>query len=174
MTALDNTPVNPNGFSPLNHKFSIKKAPHVNFFLQKINIPSLDLPPVNTGNPFVKRPEPGDHIEFGQLHLEFQIDEDFQNYLEIQGWLFSLGFPSTFQQYNDLATIPSYTGMGLKSDLSLMILNSSKAPNLEFIFRDAFPIRLSDMVLQTTLTDVQYLVGGASFAYMSYSVNRVT
>ena len=41
MTAIDNTPENRNFLSPLNFKFSIKKSPNMNFFLQKVNLPSI-------------------------------------------------------------------------------------------------------------------------------------
>ena len=57
MTAIDNTPSNKNFLSPLNFKFTIKKAPHVNFFIQKVNIPDLGLKPVVTSNPMVRSEE---------------------------------------------------------------------------------------------------------------------
>ena len=87
MAALENTPTNPNFLSPLNFKFSIKRAPHINFFTQKISIPSLNLPSYNSPNPFVKIPEPGEHIDYGDLELTFRVDENLKNYLEIHNWI---------------------------------------------------------------------------------------
>ena len=47
---LDQTPSNRNFLSPLNFKFTIKKAPHVNFFIQKVNVPQIILKPPIAGN----------------------------------------------------------------------------------------------------------------------------
>jgi hypothetical protein len=41
MSSIDNTPENKNFLSPLNFRFQIKKAPHVNFFVQSVNIPAI-------------------------------------------------------------------------------------------------------------------------------------
>ena len=46
MAALDKTPANKNFLNPLNFKFQIQRAPNVNFFIQKINIPSITLPEI--------------------------------------------------------------------------------------------------------------------------------
>jgi hypothetical protein len=74
MTAIDNTPANRNFLSPLNFKFQIKKAPHVNFFIQKVNIPSVAIPSPQPNNPFVKTPIPGEHVNFGDLTITFKVE----------------------------------------------------------------------------------------------------
>ena len=56
MTAVDNTPSNKNFLSPLNFKFAIKRSPHVNFFIQKVNIPDIKLNPTVYPNPMVNIP----------------------------------------------------------------------------------------------------------------------
>ena len=83
MTAVDNTPANKNFLSPLNFRFQIKKAPNVNFFVQKVNIPEIAVRAPDVMNPFVKIPYPGDHLEYGIFNISFKVDEDLQNYLEI-------------------------------------------------------------------------------------------
>jgi hypothetical protein len=40
MTAIDDNPANRNFLSPINFKFRIKKAPNLNFFVQKISVPA--------------------------------------------------------------------------------------------------------------------------------------
>ena len=77
---LDQTPSNRNFLSPLNFKFTIKKAPHVNFFIQKVNVPQIILKPPIAGNPFTNIPYPGDHIDYSTLEITFKVDEDLQNY----------------------------------------------------------------------------------------------
>ena len=82
MTAIDSNPANKNFLSPISFKFMIKKAPHVNFFIQQVTVPRISLPSVETPNPFVSLPKPGDHIDFDTLSIKFKVDEDLQNYLK--------------------------------------------------------------------------------------------
>jgi hypothetical protein len=173
MSATDNTPENKNFLSPLNFRFQIKKAPHVNFFIQKVNIPSIQLPSPEPNNPFVKTPIPGDHLEFSELKISFKVDEDLQNYLEIHNWLRGLGKPENFLQYKELQDKPSYTGDGIYSDISVLILSSTKMPNYEITYIDSYPVFLSDLVFQTTDSDVNYITAEATFKYTHYQITNI-
>jgi hypothetical protein len=174
MTAIDSTPANKNFLSPLNFKFQIKKAPYVNFFIQKVNIPSIALPNIDTANPFVTLPYPGEHIRYGTLDISFKVDEDLQNYLEIHNWLVSLGKPENFDQYKQIQDIDPVTGNGIYSDISLHVLSSTKMPNYEITFIDAFPISLSDISFNTVDNDVNFIQASASFKYNYYKIIKTT
>ena len=47
-------------------------------------------------------PIPGDKISFGDFDLEFIVDEDFENYLEIHNWIRGLGYPKDVGEYQRL------------------------------------------------------------------------
>jgi hypothetical protein len=173
MSALDNTPVNKNFLSPLNFKFAIKRSPHLNFFVQKVNLPSIRLPDFETPNPFIPIPQFGTRLQYQDLSVTFKIDEDFQNYLEIHNWIRALGKPDNYDEYAEIAKIPEYTGEGIHSDLSLVVLNSAKAPNYEFTFRNAFPIYLSDLVFDSTYSDVDFITGTVTFRYIIFDIAQV-
>jgi hypothetical protein len=173
MAALENTPTNPNFLSPLNFKFSIKRAPHVNFFVQKINLPSISLPTIDTPTPFVKIPQPGEHLDYADLTLSFRVDENLQNYLEIHNWIRALGKPKDFSEYRALSQNPNYTGDGLRSDLTLMILSSSKNPNYEIVFTDAYPYDISELSFDTTKSDVEFIEATATFKYVLFEIKNV-
>lgn len=173
MSAIDNTPSNRNFLSPLNFKFQIKKAPHVNFFIQKVNIPSMSIPSPAPNNPFVKTPIPGEHINFGDLSITFKVDEELKNYLEIYNWLIALGKPENFEQYKAIQDKPITTGDGIYSDISLMILSSTKMPNYEITFVDAFPVDLSQLVFNTTDSDVNYIESSSTFKYTHYTITNI-
>ena len=173
MSAIDNTPENRNFLSPLNFKFTIKKAPHVNFFIQRINVPEISLKAVDTPTPFVKIPYPGDHIEYAPLSITFKVDEDLQNYFELYNWIVALGKPETFDQYLQIEKKPSWTGDGIYSDISVMILSSTKSPNYEMIYIDSHPVSLSGVTYNTTDNDVKYIEATASFRYTYFNINKV-
>jgi hypothetical protein len=173
MSAIDNTPTNKNFLSPLNFKFQIKKAPHVNFFIQKVNIPSITLAAPDYANPFTSVPNPGDHLKYGELSITFKVDEDLQNYLEIHNWMKALGKPENFDQYKNIQNIPVATGDGIYSDISVIALASTKQPNYEIVYQDAFPVTLSDVTFNTTDSSVNYIEASASFKYMVYDILKI-
>ncbi len=173
MSAIDNTPSNKNFLSPLNFKFSIKRAPHVNFFIQKVNVPAVNLPAVTFPNPMVNIPLPGEHLTYGDLEVTFKVDEDLQNYMEIHNWIKALGKPVDFAGFKNLVDKKEYTGEGIRSDISLIILSSTKSANYEIVFTDAHPINLSGLVFNTTDETVNYMEASATFKYIYYDINKV-
>lgn len=172
MSAVDNTPQNLNYLSQLNFKFLIKKAPHVNFFIQKVTLPRIFLKEINTGNPFVKIPNQGDHIDYGTLDISFIVDEKLQNYLEIHNWIRGLGFPHDFGEYKEIKTKPSWTGDSIYSDVTLSILSNIKTINYDITFIDAYPMLLSGFSFNTMDKDVKYLTATASFKYTYFDIGK--
>jgi len=173
MSAIANTPENKNFLSPLNFRFFIKRAPHVNFFIQKVNIPDMTLRAPIYPNPMVKIPIPGDHIDYSDLSITFKVDEDLQNYLEVHNWIKALGKPIDFEGYKELQNKGITTGEGIYSEVSLMILSSTKMANYEIIFSDAHPTSLSGMVVNTTDSDVNYVEATAVFKYAYYEIFNI-
>lgn len=172
MSTIDNRPENMNFLSPLNFKFQMKRSPNLNFFVQKINLPGLSLPNIDVNTPLVRIPYTGDHLLYDELTVEFKVDEDLGNYLEIHNWLRSLGKVS-FNEYKDIKTKLLYTGESLNSDISLTLLTSYKNPNFEIIFNDAFPISLSGLDFSSTSEDINYLEATATFKYLKYDIKKI-
>jgi hypothetical protein len=166
-------PLNHNYLSPLNFEFALKRAPHVQFFIQRVNIPGLRLEPPVFATPFVGVPEPGEHLTYDNLNISFKIDEDLLNYLEIHNWLKSLGKPKNFGEYKELSEQPQFIGQGLKSDISLIVMSNIKNPNYVVNFIDAFPMYLSSISFNTTDPDVTYLQADAIFKYTYYDIEVV-
>jgi hypothetical protein len=169
MTAINDVPINPNFLSPLNFQFSIKRAPNINFFIQKVNIPGLSLPVIEVVNPLIDIPFPGDHLNFEELNITFKVDEDLQNYLEIYNWIRALGRLNP-ADYHTLQFNETYLGQSIRSDISLNILTSLRNVNYEIIFIDAFPIKLSNLNFDTTAGDVSFIEASATFRYINYNI----
>ena len=172
MTAVDDVSLNRNFLSPLNFQFTLKRAPNVNFFLQKINIPSISLPKIDIPTQFVSIPTQYTHLEFGDMSLSFKVDEDLKNYMEIYNWIIDLGFPDNYRQRAVIDKEPTYTGNGVYSDISLIVLNSAKNPNYTITFQDAYPMSLGSLQFDSTYDDVDYMTVEASFAYTQYTIER--
>ena len=173
MTAISNTPENKNFLSPLNFKFFLKRAPHINFFVQKINIPDVSLKSTNFPTPLVDIPLHGEHLDYGTLQLTFKVDEDLQNYLEIHNWIKALGSPEDFEGYGKLEEAGVTSGEGVYSDISLMILSSSKTANYEINFVDCHPVALTGATFTTADSDVNYVTASATFKYTYYDILKI-
>ena len=168
-----NEPTNKNFLSPLGFGFSIKKLPTTNFFVTRAVIPGFSIGVVETTNPFVKIPIPGDKIQFGDLQVTFKIDEDMKNYIEIFNWIIALGFPENYGQYSNIKRKGKTTGEGIYSDASLTVLTSAMNPNIEFAFRNAFPYSITDVEFNTSSADVEYLEATVGFRYELFTITSI-
>jgi hypothetical protein len=173
MTALDNTPVNKNYLSPLNFNFELKRAPHVNFFVQSLNIPGFSFTAPLQQNPFSNIPQVGDRIRYEDLEVTFKVDEDLQNYFEIYNWIRSLGFPENFEEYAQIKALPITGGKAVRSDITVLISNAIKVPRWSVVFRECFPISMSRLNFQTTDTSVNYLSCTATFKYIFFDIAEI-
>jgi hypothetical protein len=171
-SAVSRTPKNRNYLNPLNFRFTIMRAPHVEFFIQTANVPGINLPAVDQPTPFVKIPRPGEHLDFEELRIGFKVDENLRNYEEIRKWMFALGKPTDFRQYAEIEEEPIWTGKGITSDVSLMILSGTKSPNYEVVFTDAWPTGLSDLRFESTDEDIPYIACDASFKYTVFEIKK--
>lgn len=173
MTALDHQPLNPNFLSPLGYKFQVKKCQHVNFFCQEVTVPGFALQPVRQGTTMVNIHHPGDHIDFEPLVINFKVDEDLMNYMEIYNWIRQLGFPHNHSEYADLAAIPKISGLGLRSEISVIIMSSDRNPKWEVIFHDAFPVNLGPLPFTSKAPDVNFISTTASFVYTTFQISSI-
>jgi hypothetical protein len=142
-----------NLLSPLNFSFKLKKAPNVEYLVQQISVPGLNLGTATSPTPFVRLTHPG-NITYDDLRITFKAGENLTSYLEIYNWIEGLGRPDSYQQYD-------YT----PTDATLVILNSAKRPIINIQFQDIFPTSLTSLEFDSTMTDVQYMTVDATFSF---------
>jgi hypothetical protein len=167
---------NKNFLSPIGFRFSLTRAPKVDFFSNRANIPDLTLGTAVQPTPYRDMDIPGDKIIFGDFNLSFIIDEDFENYLEIHNWIRSLGYPRDLGEYarllsrrretlNTNAELPN-----IFSDGSLFILNSTYNISMEIRFENMFPYTLQPLEFDATMSDVEYFTSEVSFKYTMFEL----
>jgi hypothetical protein len=170
-------PDNRNFLSPTGFKFTLKRVPKVSFFCNSANIPDLTLG-VATQPTYLKDIDiPGDKIIFGDLNLRFLVDENLENYMELQNWMRGLGYPESLKEIYDFQNtgyitpkIEKQRQLGLYSDGTLQVLTSSSIPNFQIIFKDLFPYSLGTLSFDATNTDIQYFTSDVSFKYTIYNI----
>jgi hypothetical protein len=167
---------NRNFLSSLGFKFTLNRAPKVAFFSNTANIPSITLGVTEQPNYLNNVPIPGDKMEFEDFTLRFLVDENLENYMEIQNWMRGLGFPESlseiynWQNNNESFEQPYNSSMNLYSDGTLLVLNSNQNFNFNVVFRSMFPYRLSTLQFDATSTDEEYFTADVSFKYMMYNI----
>lgn len=169
-------PTNTNFLSQLGFHLIIKRLPEVQYFIQGINIPGINLGAANQPTPFAMPvPYSGD-LTYNDLTITFKLDEELKGYLSIWNWMVGLGFPHDFDQYKELAeenkSPVNPKGM-LYSDIKLVVLDNKQNAKLEVTFEDCFPTTLSDIEFATTDPTVMYLTANATFKYTLYTISKI-
>lgn len=166
MTAFYNT-LSPNGFI-----FNISRIPLVNFFCQTANLPRIMLGEAEMSNPLSNIGIPGDKLTFEPLNIQFMVDENMENYLQIFDWMMALGFPRNHDQYKDFINQQTPEQLILLdelsknfSDASLQILNSKNNVVKTVKYVNVFPVALDGLSFASTNEDVIHLVANATFRY---------
>ena len=171
-SAFGNQIQNRNFLSPVGFKFSLAKYPKVSFFCNTARIPELNLGTAIQPSYLKDLDVPGEKVSYGDFTLSFLVDENLENYMSIHNWITGLGFPETTQQFKNLTTNDD----GIRdlkeqySDGSLSILNSNYKPIANVKFKDLFPVSLTSLEFDATVTDIQYFTAEAIFKYTVYNI----
>ena len=167
---------NRNFLSPTGFKFILNRSPKAAFFCNLANIPDLNLGVTEQPNYLRPIPIPGEIIQFSDLNLRFLVDENLENYMEIQNWIRGLGFPESLKQYAELEAEAEIFGRYVRdkenvySDGTLQILSSNLVPRFQVVFSDLFPYSLSTLNFDATDTDIEYFTSEVSFKYTMYNI----
>ena len=176
--------------SPTQFKFQLTKLPKVEYFCTAANIPGINIPSPSQPTPLADIPLPGDTISFDDLSVTFMVDENLENYREIHGWMYGIGFPFSRTQFGSLVDagkdrFPTQgkdsqtsdagkvkygaTPLGpIFSDATLNVLSSKNRANIEVRFSDVFPVSLSSLNFDQAADDINYLTATVSFKYKIY------
>lgn len=165
--------INKNMLSPLGFQLNIQRLPELNFFVQSITLPGITASTLDQQTPLRLVPTPGDKIEYSEMDVVFKVDEDMRNYISVFEWIRGLGFPDENQQFADLESQPNFSGRGIYSDASLLILTSAMNPNIRIEITDLFPTSLSAIEMSAINADVEYIEATASFRFLNYSFVRL-
>ena len=146
--AIQNQPANLNQLNVISFQTNFLRMPMVDYFCQRVSIPGITSSSIVQTTPFADVPIEGDHLVFEDLSLDFIVDEDLKNYIEIFDWLKAIGFPDNFGQYNSQEE-------ELKSDI--------------------FPVALGAINFDTNATSLEPIVVNAIFRYTgAFTIEKIT
>jgi hypothetical protein len=156
-----------NPLQPTSFRFFLQKTPEVTYFCQSANIPGISVPPVIQSNVFSDIKQPGDRVEFEDLTVEFIVNEDLGNWLEIKNWM---TWTAPFDSIDESSARKVTEDV---EDATLVILNSNLNERFRVNFRGVFPTNLSAIEMSSTVTDMEPLTATVTFSYTDYEIETL-
>lgn len=164
-------PQNTNFLQSTKFVMTFSRIPNVQYFCQSVRLPGLSLDAMEQQTPFVVVKRPGDKVTFDRLVIDFLLDEDLNSWKEIYNWIIGMTFPENFDQYKNLKNLSTYSQYQTQpqyADGTLNILTALNNVNLRYEFTGLFPVRLSEVVFNSTDENTTTLTASAEFEYTYY------
>ena len=168
---------NRNYLSPIGFKFTLAKAPKVSFFSNTAQIPGLSINAAEQPSYLRNVPQVGDKMDFQDFTLRFLVDEDLENYMQIQNWMRGIAFPESLNEIYTLKAGKTENLMldpkdpdNLVSDGTLVVLDSSNNAQFMVKFNDLWPTELTTLQFDATPGDLDYFSAEVTFKYTIYEI----
>lgn len=171
MATYNQTPTNKSFLSNNKYEFVIDRLPHVTFFIQSVVIPDVSLVGTQVPSPYVSVPIPGNILNYGELQVNYIMDEDMKAWREIYDWMYNLGNPESKNKIGDLTQTLGRRN-SVTSDASLLIKSNANNPRVKFTFKDIFPTTLGGLTLSST-EGQEFITSTISFLYSHYTVDSI-
>ncbi len=156
-------PSNRNFLNPIGFLLKLEKFEGVDFFCQTGNVPDITMPTTQVASPFRSLPVyPGGGVEFGDFSVRFIVDEDLKNYYSIHSWMRDVG--NADQMQREITESEIYT------DGQLHIVTSQYNPAFIVDFKNLFPIGLSNLQFDATMSDVEYITAEVTFKHHQFFI----
>ena len=154
-------PSNRNFLNPIGYLLKLEKFAGVDFFCQTANVPDVSMPTTEVASRWRNVPiVPGGGVTFGDFTVRFIVDEDLKNYNSIHKWMRDNG--NADQMARETPENDIYTNG------QLHIVTSSYNPAFIVKYRDIFPVSLSNLQFDATITDVEYITAEVTFKHQQF------
>ncbi len=156
-------PSNRNFLNPIGYLLKLEKFEGVDFFCQSANIPDVNMPTTEVASPFRNLPIiPGGGVTFGDFTVRFIVDEDLKNYNAIYSWIRDNG--NADQMARTTAEEDIFT------NAQLYIATSQYNPAFVVEFRNLFPVALTNLQFDATISDVEYITAEVTFKHQQFFI----
>ena len=157
---LNEQPRNRNFLTPVGFRLDLEIFDGVDFFCQSASIPELSAPFAEVPTPYRNVPiVSSGGTNFGDLVLRFIVDEDLVNYKSVHDWIRKYTLADGRSDEADLY-----------SSARLFILTSHSNSSHYVEFNNIFPVNLTGIPFDATVSDIDYLTAEVVFKYESYNI----
>ena len=154
-------PTNRNFLNPIGYLLKLEKFDGVDFFCQTANVPDVSMPTTEVASRWRNVPiVPGGGVTFGDFTVRFIVDEDLKNYNSIHKWMRDNG--NADQMARETPEDDIYTNG------QLHIVTSSYNPAFIVEYRDIFPVALTNLQFDATISDTEYITAEVTFKHQQF------
>jgi len=167
MSVLNRTPENTNFLQPTKFLLTFDRIPDVTYFCQEANIPGIQLPAIVVPSPAIDYHVAGNKLTYSTFNIKFMVDEKVNSWKNIHEWLMSIASPHGTEDRNYLTRLQNefkQTSFPQYSDAVLTVLSNLNNPVLRVHLVGLFPMSLSDIQFDTTLSADHIITADASFS----------
>lgn len=133
------TPNNLNTLQNVKFKMNFHRLPHVTYWVQSVQLPSMQIESNTLHGMRVDSPIPGSKVAFENLIVNFMVDQNLDNYFEIYNW---------FQQIQVAKNVND-----MISDCSLHLLDGNNNVHRTINLVGAYPLVMTELSLNSDDTD---------------------
>ena len=134
----------------------------VNYFCQRVTLPGFGTSSaIERATRFANVKIPETKVTFDNLEVTFLVDKNLNNWREIQQWMKTIYL---VKDHNSVLPNPK----DHTSDANFILLNSAMNPNLHILFNNIFPVSLSGLEFDSSVTDFTPFTATVTFAYDTY------
>ena len=166
MSVFTRTPENTNPLQPTKFLLSFNRSGSVPYFCQSVNIPGMSMGAAPYNTPTLDINYPGGKLSFNSLNITFILDEHLTGWKDIYNWMLANGHPDM----NERNRLLEMQGGKRVSDAILTVMSGLNNPVARIQFHNAYPIDLTDINFDTTLSADTIITTTATFNFNYYEV----
>ena len=167
MSALERTPENTGFLQPTKFILTFDRIPNVTYFCQEANIPGLSLPAIVVPSPAIDYHVAGNKLSYSMFNIKFMVDAKVESWKSIHEWFMSIGSPHGTEERNFKTMLQNQfkqTNFPQYSDAVLTVMSNLNNPALRVHLVGLFPVSLSDIQFDTTLSADNIITADATFS----------
>ena len=163
MSGLITKPSNTALVQPTKYLLSFPEVSDTIYFCQKANLPGVQLGAAEQSTPNLDLYHSGTKLSYNTFDISFLVNEDLTAWTQIYRWMV------------DLSSVEStYTKRKAnKKQAVLTILSNLNNPKMRIKFANIFPISLTDLEFDTTLSAEEHVVASTSFRYDFFEIEII-
>jgi hypothetical protein len=162
--AIASHPSTTNLLQPTKYLVTFPEISETIYFCQKANIPGVSLGTAVQSTPNLDLYHSGTKIEYNTFDITFMVNEDLSSWLSIYKWMVDLSSVSD-----------SYTRrQGSKKQAILTVMSNLNNPKFRIKLNNIFPLSLSDLEFDTTLSADEHVFATATFRYDWFDLEKLS
>ena len=156
-------PENINFLQPTKYVLTFPEIPDMIYFCQKANIPGVTLGQALQETPNLDLYHSGTKLTYNTFDMTFLVNESLTAWTTIYNWMIDLSsVESTYTKRKES-----------RKQAVLTVLSNQNNPKLRVKMLNLFPISLTDLEFDTTLSAEEHITATASFRYDWFEIETI-